>query len=89
VQHLLVYLALGLIPAAAMQRAGAVVVALTGAAVLGGLLELAQARIPGRACEWSDLAVNLVGLGCGLLAGVLLRGWVIPEPVAPADEGKR
>lgn len=40
----------------------------------GGVIELGQAFVPGRTCEWSDLYADAAGIAAGmLLAAPLLR----------------
>lgn len=40
--------------------------------VYGGLLEIAQSFLPPRQAEWGDLAVDVLGIGIGLLAHYFL-----------------
>lgn len=43
------------------------IAALVGLLAHGGLIELLQRQVPGRAAEWSDLAADAIGLAVGAL----------------------
>lgn len=48
----------------------------------GGLIEILQASVPGRAGEWADLLADGVGIACG--AGLAWLAWRVVGP-AKAD----
>jgi VanZ family protein len=50
-----------------MSRKWGCIVALLATSVLGVVVELYQAGVPGRAASWVDVILNLVGVGFGLL----------------------
>jgi len=39
---------------------------LLGLLALGGLIEIVQYFVPGRSCDWLDLAADAVGMACGV-----------------------
>ena len=73
VLHFGAYFLVALIPAAcaARLRTGMVLAAL--GPVLGALLEIAQAFVPGRSPELGDAIANSAGALVGALAGMLIR----------------
>lgn len=76
--HFAAYLLLGLLLGAALGglRAGwmRVLLTLAGAAVLGGLIEVAQGPLPYRDAQLSDFFVNIAGAAVGLaLVSVVAR----------------
>ena len=76
VGHFAAYLALAFIPAVAMRRLSRAFAAAIAVACLGLLIEVLQVGIPGRAFEWTDVLMNLVGGIAGGLSGAALRCWV-------------
>ena len=76
VGHFAAYLALAFIPAVAMRRLSRAFEAVITVACLGLLIEVLQVGIPGRAFEWTDVLMNLVGGIAGGLSGAALRFWV-------------
>jgi VanZ family protein len=73
VLHFGSYFLVALIPAAcaARLRTGLVLAAL--GPVLGGLLEIAQAFVPGRSPELGDAIANSAGALVGAIAGIVIR----------------
>jgi VanZ family protein len=48
----------------------------------GGLIEVLQQFVPGRACEWADLLADSIGIACGaVVAAYVLRA--VSSKVAP------
>ena len=45
---------------------------LLGVLAFGGLIEIIQLFVPGRACEWGDLFADSIGITCGALAAAYL-----------------
>lgn len=71
--HFAGYLFAAALPAMALVRRRSLLVAILGLILLGAALEFAQRFSPGRAMESGDLAANLTGILCGLLAGLVIR----------------
>ena len=72
-EHFSAYLALALIPVLVIRRVYSVFVAIISVACLGVLLEILQTAIPGRAFEWADIVMNIIGVATGVLTGIPLR----------------
>lgn len=46
---------------------------------LGGLIEVVQAFVPGRSCEWGDLLADAVGIAAGAMAALPLLRMTSPR----------
>jgi VanZ family protein len=53
---------------------------LLGLLAFGGGIELVQAYVPGRDCEWADLAADAIGIVAGALIALPLLRAVSPRP---------
>ncbi len=80
VLHFGAYLVVALIPVACARRLRTGLVLAALGPVLGALLEIAQAFVPGRSPELGDAVANSAGALVGALAGILIRGAWMPMP---------
>ncbi|MCC6860406.1 MAG: hypothetical protein IT158_17695 [Bryobacterales bacterium] len=71
--HFAGYVFAAALPAIAMIRKRSLLLAVLGLILLSTALEYGQRFAPGRSVESGDLAANLTGIVCGLLAGLALR----------------
>jgi len=67
-QHMLTYAGLGVFAAIGFPRTRGLIFVAAGLAVLGCLLEGAQAYVPGRLASAGDALANIIGLVAGLVA---------------------
>jgi VanZ family protein len=72
--HFSAYLVLGLLPVVSFASKPKGVLTGLSMILVGALLEWGQSFVPGRQVEFGDMVANNLGVLCGLLAGLPLRG---------------
>jgi VanZ family protein len=75
IYHLIAYAWLAFLPMLRFRTRKAALLASCFMLILGIFLEIAQTHVPGRTFSFLDMTVN----GLGVLAGVVLGGWVKPK----------
>jgi VanZ family protein len=84
ISHLIAYLEIAVLGLLGYRgpRAGRAVA--VGVVALGGILELAQQAVPGRASDLADFLVNALGVVLGYgIARLLLRIWPVERGTGP------
>lgn len=75
--HSLAFLALTVTACLAFPRPGrGVWLVMLGLLAFGAAIEVVQAFVPGRSCEWEDLLADSVGIAAGVLVALPLRSGI-------------